>query len=335
MLRTLLLLAVVSVAATKLVSRNLEDGWDDELRFWGRTMCRTGVQRSFGLHKSSDTDSPRRLRDFFADLVTRVQTDCGSSLRLTGSTVVVNVEDSRTDSRHRLSSDPDETFTTNPPDIMGDYNGTSPKESDSESLLFPHGDAEIVATTVQDCESVLMNGRIFDDWNKRRHVVVLVITKSARESPELLTRTIARLLEKLWLKRRALNVYFAAPLSALGRRMWFYDPFFRNVTTGARGKVLARPVGAVSSVDRVRDLKGYTLNIGMFDAQPAAIKYESNSTKTYPYARGSQHFVGIDGLTMTTIARSMNFGLHIVPPSDGIEFGYVSGNGTLVGTIGM
>ena len=336
-----IMLTIVGRSESKIIEKvELFDNgkWKDELNFWGRTTCRAGTSRSFTQHaiiSNDDNHKPtsKYLEDFLEALVIAIQTECdGITALLMQSYYEYSPNDTTIDTSHFSIDNEDQTLDNDPPKIIDE---TSNTKVDSEMIIFPNEKVEIAMIMLEDIGRVLLNRKFFENWDNRRHVIVVIVPKTMKfyEFSNILRDRCMKLLQRLWKERKVFNVFIAAPFTNLGRRFWFYDPFFKNETSGVRGKIFAVGVRDISSVDRVKDLRAYTLNIGLFEVPPIAIKYNSSFLMTtIPY---NGLYIGMDGITMHTISQYMNFKMEIIAPTDGMRFGYVSDNGTYFGTIGI
>lgn len=315
-----------------LINVRHEEGWNEEVTFWGNVACHVGRKRIFSVHEIPQSDPSRRLNDFFGELITNVQSECGATTRTKS---YGNIDYNYDQSYWSLFSDSDHEELLKNDSVLIERPDNATFAA-SPTHLFPHSDVEVLLVLLDDAIRVLTNGKVFEKWDNRRHVIVLMLTKEkmTSQTSKLLADIFTIMLQKLWNENRVLNVFFAAPFSTMGHLLWFYDPFIKNTITGKRGQIFARQVSRIANLDRVTNLHGYELNVGMFEATPTAIKYDPVGSHVLPFAKDSQGFVGIDGLTLEAVAKHMNFTFRIIPPTDGIEFGWVHPNGTFLGTIG-
>lgn len=177
-------------------------------------------------------------------------------------------------------------------------------------------------------------------WSRDQLALVLLVSNSAEKSnshPDV-TKNLKNILQKIWNKYGVNNIFIGLrnPQKKNNNKIWTFDPFSFNKITKIYGKLKQIAIGKKNSSrffknkPPLKNLQGYRLNIGLFDSPPSAPKF-----KGWSKYESIEDFHGVDGLVLATLVKKLNFTVNIVPPSNGIEYGYITDNGTFFGTIGL
>nr|XP_018915627.1 PREDICTED: uncharacterized protein LOC109043050 [Bemisia tabaci] len=178
------------------------------------------------------------------------------------------------------------------------------------STLGAQSLAKLVIVVVGDIGNLIDMNATDSLWTSTCYYIIV----TASNPPNIL-----ELFRALW------NVYFVNNVIFYptdgSEAVSIYNPF-KNASDVTN--IHLRNIRAIkkSVVKKMNDLNGYPLRVSMFPTR----------TRALPLGNGS--YLGADGFLLTTLASRMNFRPVILPPQDGLRYGFKASNGSFTGVLG-
>lgn len=181
-------------------------------------------------------------------------------------------------------------------------------------------------------------------WNSKIRFLILLHMQFGYNSTDEFKGRCKSLLQNLWERFKVMNVIIMTSSVIqcryqISQEVILYNPFFPKRGSTERGSVIILN-GTKSELlmkisvptSELQKFHGYPLRVTMFRRVPTVVPRmecrandKHNCTVTY---------TGMDALLLHSLATYLNFTLLIRQPSDGLEYGYETINGTFTGTLG-
>ncbi|XP_060523185.1 uncharacterized protein LOC132700083 [Cylas formicarius] len=192
-------------------------------------------------------------------------------------------------------------------------------------------DANVLSSFLADTEA----GMKIRNLGRKLYLVVLL--SGAVQSDD-----VSGVLGQMWKEYNILNVIAHTPCVPSTRDfVYVHRPFERS--EGRYGQTRLYSITDVASCPQilrndVSNLNGYPLKVSLFQRKPTALKRLPSNLKNgrlYDFVRNFSNFYGVDGVSASELARTMNFSMHMMLGTDSLYYGTTKPDGNVTGSLGQ